>query len=192
MTKRVVLPALMIMVLLGGCGDGQLLERRLEEHRDALADAELSFTAQVCTGGSQEVFSCTLDCVSTQEALSVTVSAPELISGIRATLREGEATLEYEDVQLSAGSSSELGEGPLASMPVLTEAMRNGHILRAWKEHDGDSDWIAAEIYVDEDRQLTIWYRADSLAPAAALFSREGAEYLRCDITDFTWNEPNG
>ena len=178
----------MIALLLTGCGDAAARERQLEERRDALAEAgRIAFTAQVTAHTGREVFSCVLDCEATAEEMGVTVREPAEIAGIRATVGAGGTQLEYEDVSLSAGSADSLGDGPLAAMPLLLEALRQGHILRVWQERDGETEFTAAEVYVDEARKLTLWFLPEELTPVRASLRRDGAEYLVCRIQNFTW-----
>lgn len=180
MAKRAILPALMISALLAGCG-GADAETRIEERRDALADAEeITFTALVTADLGDEVFKCTLLCGATPEALTVEVAAPEAVAGVRARMSAGETTLEYEGVILSVGG---LEDGPLAAMPLLLAALKSGHVIRAWAEEDGGC--FAAQLYADDEEELTVWFDAETLSPVAASLSREGAERIRCEIQEF-------
>ena len=180
MTKRAILPVLMIAALLTGCG-GANAEERIEKQRDDLAAAqEISFTADVTANFENEVFQCTLRCTATPEEVVVEAVEPELIAGVRARMAAGEATLEYEGVILSIGGKA---GGPLAAMPILFAALKSGHVIRAWAEQDGEL--YAAELYAHDDYALTMWFDAENLAPVHASLSEDGAEFLGCEIRDF-------
>ena len=187
--KRALLGALMITLLLAGCGGGAALEEQLEARRDAYAAAEtLSFTAEITADLGNEVFPCTLACTATAEETRVEVIEPSIVAGVTASLRAGETELRYDGLQLSFGAADAAAGSPMAFAPLLTKALRSGHIVRAWREREtgGDTPRVAAEIYVDDARQLTVWYAADTLTPQAALLSSGGVEAVRCTLRDFT------
>ena len=84
--RRFLLPALMMTLLLTGCG-GAAPERRMEELKQNLSDADsISLTAEVTATLEHEVFACTLDCTAKPDAVTVIVRAPESIAGIRAVV----------------------------------------------------------------------------------------------------------
>ena len=185
--KRVLLPALMITLLLTGCGSEAALEEQLEKRRDEYAAAEtLSFTAEITADLGTEVFPCTLACTATAEEMRVEVIEPSIVAGVTASLRAGETTLRYDGLQLSFGAADAGAGSPMAFAPLLAEALRSGHIIRAWRETSDESVLAVAEIYVDDARQLTVWYAADTLIPRAALLSSGGVEAVRCTLLEFT------
>lgn len=184
--RRALLPALMITLLLAGCGGEAALEERLETRRDEYAAAEtLSFTAEITADLGSEVFPCTLACAATPEETRVEVIEPATVAGVTAGVRTGETELRYEGLQLSFGAADAGAASPMAFAPLLADALRTGHIVRAWKETDGGTPRIAAEIYVDDARQLTVWYAFDTLTPQAASLSSGGAEAIRCTLREF-------
>ena len=190
--KRALRSALMITLLLAGCGGEAALEKQLEARRDEYAAAEtLSFTAEITADLGNEVFPCTLACTATAEETRVEVLEPSIVSGVTACLRAGETELRYDGLQLSFGAADAGPGSPMAFAPLLTEALRSGHIVRTWRERetDGEPALAAAEIYVDDARQLTVWYASDTLIPQAALLASDGVEAVRCTLRDFTTYE---
>lgn len=186
MSKRAVLPALMITLLLAGCGGGTATEEQLEARRETYAAAEeIAFTAEVTAFLGDEVFSCTLACAATPEEISAEVTAPELVSGVKAVVRDGETQIRYEGVQLSVGSGMD-ALGPFSAVPILFRALRAGHVIRAWTEPGDGGVLVAAELYADDDYALTMWFEERTLTPVHASLSLDGAELARCEIRDFT------
>jgi outer membrane lipoprotein-sorting protein len=184
--RRFLIPALMISLLLGGCGGAAAAERKIEEQRDALAAADqFRFTAALTESRGDEVFCCTLECSSAPGETAVTVTAPETVAGVTARIADGETAVAYDGVRLSVGTAGETGLHPISAMARLCGALRAGHVVRAWTERDGDAALLAAELFLDGDVGLTVWFRADTLAPCAAEFSEDGTLVLRCEITDF-------
>ena len=180
--KRVILPVLMITLLLAACG-GAAVEEQVEARRDALGAAEqISFTAEVTADLGSEVFESTLACTATPEGVTMEVISPELVAGVTATAGAGETALEYGSVQLLVGAID--APGPFSALPLLCEALRSGHVIRAWSE-DG---LVAAEFYAGDERGLTVWFTGDGLTPAhAELYSgsADGRALVRCEIRDF-------
>ena len=113
------------------------------------------------------------------------VTAPELVAGVRATVQSGETTLRFADVMLSVGGPDAGAVSPFSAAPLLIRALREGHIIRAWKETRDTVPPLAADIYADDKLELTMWFDAASLAPVSARVCASGAEKLRCEIRDF-------
>ena len=183
--RRFLIPALMISLLLSGCGENAA-ERKIEQHRDSYAAAELmSFRAEITAKWSDEVFSCTLDCGSTAEEITVEVIEPESIAGVTAHLRDGEAELEYGGVRLSVGTAGMQGLQPVSAVPLLCRALKAGHVIRSWTEKAADGELIAAEIFADENYGLTLWFDSADLTPRHAELSADGTVMITCDFIDF-------
>lgn len=182
--KRVIAPVLMITLLFAACGGGAAIEEQVEARRDALAAAErISFTAEVTADLGSEVFVSTLACTVTPEQVSMEVLSPELVAGVTASVAagEGKTAIEYGAVQLIVGAPD--APGPFTALPLLCEALRAGHVIRAWRE-DG---LVAAEFYAGDDYGLTVWFTESGLVPVhAELYgSADGHVLARCEIRDF-------
>ncbi len=188
MRRSFLAPALMISLLLTGCGGAAGAERKIETQRDAFAAAEkLSFTAQ-CTSspGGGEVFFCELNCSADALQTAVEVVSPASVAGITATAHSGETVLSYDGVQLVIGAAQM--PGPLTAMPLLTEALRGGSVLRAWREREGDTQLLAADYFCDaEETELTVWFDEATLLPMHAEVRSGGVSVLQCEILNFSY-----
>lgn len=186
--RRWLLPALMITLLLTGCG-GSKPERKLEDMRKTLAAAqEVTLTAEVTALLRDEEFSCTLACTAAPECVTVEVLAPETIAGIRATVGADGTRIEYEDVALGLGGWAP-DAAPVTALPLLLTALRTGSTLRAWTEWEEERTLFVREYYVTDDTTLCVWFDAKTSLPVHAEFSGSsgGRTLLRCEITDFTY-----
>lgn len=184
--RRWVLPALMIILLLSGCGSAAQ-ERKLDEMRRALAAAEEAVvTADVTAFMEDERFSCTLVCRADAERTTVEVTAPETIAGIRAVVDADGAAIEYESISLGIGG---LGTdvAPVTALPLLMTALRSGSTLRSWTEREAERTLFVREYFVTDDTSLTVWFDDATMQIAYAEFTRSGAVELRCEIREFSY-----
>ena len=167
-----------LALLLCACGSAGT-EQRIEARRGELAAAEtLSFTAELTANLAEEAFAFSLACSESGGVLSAEVLSPASIAGIRFRMEDAGSVMEYETVSFTLGDAAGY---PLTFLPVLTEALRSGHIVRCWSEHGH----LAAELYVGEERSLTVWYAEETMNPAFASLSESGVERVRCHITAF-------
>ena len=183
--RRFLIPALMISLLLTGCGNGGAERKLRTQQEKAAGAAELSFTAEITAELSEEVFSCTLACTADAEGVTAELLAPESLAGIRARVGNGETRLEYENLALSMGTAGLEHISPVSAAPLLAEALRSGFLRRCWTEKDGERTLIAAEIYVTDDAELSLWFDGETMAPVHGEFYQNGSMVLRCEIRDF-------
>ena len=81
-----------------------------------------------------------LRCAYTPEGeTTVEVLSPETIAGVRAVLSGGEAALEYGDLCLNAGTVSAEDLSPMACLPELMDALREGWLLEESRRTGGRS-----------------------------------------------------
>ena len=79
----------------------------------------------------------TLQCDYVPEGeTTVEVLAPETIAGVKAVLSDGEVELVYEDQCLNAGNLSSQEVSPMACLPQLMSALRDG-----WLLEESEEDW---------------------------------------------------
>ena len=184
--RRMFLPALMMTLLLTGCG-GAAPERRLEELRETLdAAQEITLTADVTANLENEVFPCTLRCTATPGQTAVEVIGPETIAGIRAVVDPEELQIEYADVSLGVGGAAVM-PSPVTALPALLQALKEGNCLRSWTEREGDKPLCVREYYVTDDCALTVWLDSETLLPLYAELRQGEKTAVRCEIREFTY-----
>ena len=184
--RRTFLPALMITLLLTGCG-GAAPERKIEELRDTLTAAqEITLTADVTANMETEVFPCTLRCTATPEQTWVEVTAPETIAGIRALVDPDEMTSAYGDVSLGVGGAAAV-PSPVTALPALLQALMEGSTLRSWTEREGDKTLYVREHHVTDDCTLTLWLDGAAMLPLYAEFRQGEKTAIRCEILEFAY-----
>ena len=186
MRRYLILPALMISLLLGGCGGAGAEQRKVEELREKAAAAEeITFTADVTANLGSEVFDCTLRCDAGPESVTAEVISPESVAGVRARTENGGITLEFEDVSLGIGSTDPDDPAPLSVPALLVTALRSGFLQRCWTEREESRELIAAEIYATDAAALTVWFDRLDMTPLYCELSRAGEMVFSCEIRDF-------
>ena len=99
--KRIVILPLCLLLLCGGCGKKSSTAANIQEQYSRVATAQME--AEVTFHTPQEDRSFTLQCTFTPEESTVTVTAPETVKGVTATVSGEELTIAYDGAVLSAG-----------------------------------------------------------------------------------------
>ncbi len=183
--RKIVFSVLMIpLLLLAGCGEREAeLESLFGGLREEMIAAErVTLTASITADRGQTVEKYVLAADWDGRRTTMEVLAPELIAGVRASVKWGEAEIAYEGVLLDAGPLDGAGLTPVSAVPAILDALAGGHVELMWWE----GQQAAARIYTGEDSSCTVWLDPDSGAPTAAEFLSGGRTVLSCTITGWT------
>ena len=136
MRKGVYVPMIALCLLLtacGGPGDGEADAASL---RDAYHDMTgCTMEAAVTCVREDQVWTAELRCGYVPDGdTTVEVLSPEPIAGVRAVLHGDSWDLEYEDLCLDVGTLSSQELSPMACLPRLMDALRDGWLLEENKE----------------------------------------------------------
>ena len=189
---RVCVPMMTLCLLLSSCGgmDGE----------EAAAEARMPY--QNMTGCTMEAeISCDQDGTAWEAALrcdyvpegetTVEVLGPETIAGVKAVLSGGEVELVYEDQCLNAGTVSSQDISPMACLPQLMSALRDGWLLEENREDWGEVPCL--RLTVDQtgsqDGKIlsTLWLREDDGTPLRGEIAVDGEIILTADFTSFSF-----
>ncbi len=186
--RRVIVPALMIIaLLLGGCGESDKLREELDEARAEWNSEEtVSFTANVTAELSGSSFQCTLLCTHSAEETVVEILSPEIIAGIKARLKDGETEIEYDGIILAVGDPMKGEISPLSAMPMIMEALLSGHVTGLWTESEGDTEMVAAEVYISENEYAKLWFDTENYTLIHAELVSGAKAVVKCEIVSFT------
>ena len=122
---------------------------------------------------------------------TVEVLSPETIAGVKAVLTDGEAALMYEDQCLNAGTVSSQEVSPMACLPQLMTALRDG-----WLLEENTEDWQetpCVRLTVDQtgtqDGKIysTLWLRQEDSTPLRGEIAVDGEIILTADFTSFSF-----
>lgn len=183
--RRIWIAALMISaLLLTGCSSSGA-EEQFDAFRKSLeASGSVSVTAEVTAISEEDVTVFTLSCTEAAEEYSIEVTAPELLSGVRAHLRQEDAALEFDNIVLPMGALSDNGLSPLTALPCVLQAARGGYTDLVWTE-DGKT---VAQLILDDTTTVRL-YLDDAGTPVYAELSVEDTTVIQCSILTWQQNE---
>lgn len=166
------------LLLLSGCGESG---EELNALRARLNEAEtLSVTAKVSArrGDGQDNY--TLRMERDAAGSVIDVIEPELIRGFRASVLP-DGGLEFAGTLLYLGTLGGTDKSPLAALPLIVDAAREGHMDAAWSENG----LRAYSLIVDDNLSVELRLGGEGLPTSASII--EGGEMLLyCEILDFT------
>ena len=175
--RKALLFAPMLMLLLTACGGGEEKDPAAALQRQYAAVASATLEADVTCHYEGEERTYTLLCAYTPEKSTVTVLAPENLTGISATLEGEELTLSYEDISLDAGSYSAAAVSPVAALPKLMAAAAGGYLTEQSEETVGERPCLRLAFDLSEDQETlyTTWFDQETLLPLQSEISVDGA-----------------
>lgn len=172
MKKILLLP--LCLLLFSGCGSRSSAAGDIQAQYSRIATAQLE--AEVTFHDTQEEQRFTLQCDFTPERSTVTVTAPDTVKGVSATVTAEGLSIAYQGAVLSAGKVGDIG--PVNALPCLLRAVAEGYLVEEGRETVGGVDCrrltldtMAGETPVT----CTAWLDAETLLPRYAELSCDGA-----------------
>ena len=193
--RRLTAYVLMMTLLLSGCRAGSVGETpeaaalALREEYQALAGWSASVDVSVCY--SDTVYDFTLDAKWRRNGETVlTVTAPELLSGITARVAEGETMLEYYGAGLSLGLLDGDGLTPVSAITAVMAQIEKGYMAKcAWcgeEEQYLQISFQDPELEANTGTQFLLTFDRNSRALLSAEVSVAGETVLTAQISNFT------
>ncbi len=186
---------LMMTLLLSGCKAGTAAETPEEAalalREEYLALAGWSAVVDVSVCYSEAVYDFTLDARWQREGETVlTVTAPELLSGVTARLAQGETVLEYDGAGLSLGLLDDSGLTPVSAVTAFMDQIEKGYMAKcAWSGENGEYLQISfqdPEREANTGTQFLLTFDRASRALLSAEVSVAGETVLTAQIINFT------
>lgn len=179
--KKRIIPLLLVLALaLGGCGN------RNEERFNAFASElrareDLEMTAELRAEFDDRSCRFTLRYADEPDGgCSVEVLEPELIRGVKARMDRDGTKLVYDSVAIDTGEDAEAQLSPMAALPLLVRALREGMLDSAWTE-DGN----CAVLLVPKDGVSVTVLFDEEMKPSYAELTQDGKTQLFIDVTAF-------
>ena len=175
--KRTVLFALMIPLLLTGCG-----ARRNTENWKAFAQAvenaeRISFHADIAVHREDTAAAFGADVTHENGETLITLTAPDTVSGIAVRAADGKASLEFDGVMLSLDAGRGEALSPCGAPARLLSVLTGGA-----PEYADES----SAAFTGADGERVTVYRNEAGALTGAEIARGGKTILTLSITDWT------
>lgn len=173
--RKVLFFAPMLMLLLTACG-GEEPNPIAELQQQYAAVESATMEAEIICHYDDEVREYTLLCAYTPEKSTVTVLAPENLSGISAAVENGMLTLSYDDLSLDAGTYSAAAISPVVALPKLMEAAAWGYPAEQSEETVGERSCIrmGCDLSDEPGTLYTTWFDKESLLPLRSEITSDG------------------
>ena len=193
MRRWACVPMMTLCLLLAACGGtGGETEGAAEARMPYRNMAGCVMEAEVSCTQDGAAWEATLRCDYVPEGeTTVEVLAPETIAGVKAVLSDGEVELVYEDQCLNAGNLSSQEVSPMACLPQLMSALRDGWLLEENQEDWGETPCV--RLTVDQtgaqDGKIlsTLWLRQEDSVPLRGEIAVDGEIILTADFTSFSF-----
>lgn len=193
--RKLTACVLMMTLLLSGCKAGTAAETpeeaalALREEYQALSGWSAAVDVSVCY--SEAVYDFTLDAHWQRDGETVlTVTAPELLSGITARVAKGETVLEYDGAGLSLGLLDGAGLTPVSAVTAIMEQIEKGYMAKcAWAGDNGEYLQISfqdPELAANTGTQFLLTFDRAGHALLSAEVSVAGETVLTANISNFT------
>ncbi len=186
---------LMMTLLLSGCqagGAGETPEEAALRVRDAFKEMTgWSAAVDVTAAVGDKVFDFSMDAQWRREGETVlTVTAPELLSGITARIAKGETVLEYDGAGVSLGLLDGDGRTAVSAVTGIMEQIDKGYMAKcAWA---GEEEQLLQITYRDPEREpntgteYVLTFERESWALRSAEVSVAGETVLTAAVSNFT------
>ena len=191
--KKCLVWLLAAALLLAGCGkktasQAESLRQRYREMQAAHMEAEITCHLET------ENRTFTVSCDWTPTGAGTTVTGPEDLAGLTASVSGEDLTVSYDGAALSAGSLRDLA--PANCLPWLLRAMEEGYLVDAGQETLEGLDCLRLALDTTApggDKVLcAVWLDAEGLFPRYAEFSQNEQVVLTAKLLAFTCTTSEG
>lgn len=186
MRRRIGVFVLAAALLLCGCQGGKSEVQESLDFRVKLLDAaSCSFTADVRADFGERVAQFSLDCVYEPQdsRATLTVTGPESIAGVAATVEGGDAVVSFDGLRLELGTLANGRVAPLQLPKLLGDAWAYGYVESQAKLTDG---WLVSyrSGYGDDELLVYTWFDSQ-LIPTEAEVYYDDTRLLSAELKSF-------
>ena len=193
MRRSLAMCVLMMIPLLTACGGGAgsgSEELALTIRGEYLSAGGCTAQAEITADYGQRVYTYTVQLDVEGEETALTVTAPEMVAGVRARCAGGESWLEYDGAVLETGPLTPDGLSPLGGAAALWEAARSGFMDSCTMERLDQTETLrvlcrSPELEAGEGLETTLWFDADSHALLRGELAWEGRTVIPCILSGF-------
>lgn len=177
---------MLLLCLLCACGgtDSEL-QAALDLRSGLLAADGCRYSAQITANCGETAYVFDLTCRTEGGKTTFTVTAPEAIAGISATMAAGQTTVAYDDMVLVFDDLT-AGDLSAAACPgILYSAWTEGYLSASGQE-EGQTLATFLLGYDADELRVDTWL--DGGTPVLAEVYSDGVKILTCAISDFAYN----
>ena len=177
---------IILSLLLTGCGSAGAAIDSIQTQYGQIQTAQME--AKVVCHLENESRTYTLSCTCEETGASTTVTAPEELKGITASVTPDGLTVTYDGTSMSAGELRDIC--PANCLPYLLAALSNGYLME-----QGTEEWNGIRCYrlmldtTAESGQkvvCTVWLNEETLIPQYAEFTQEEKVVLSAEMLAFS------
>ena len=183
--KKLFALLLPLTLLLTACGEGVQTAKNIQTQYAQLSTADMA--AKVTCHLGEETRTYELTCTVTTDGASTTVTAPEELAGITATVTPDGLTVTYDGTSLSAGDLYDVC--PANCLPYLLNAVADGYLLEQNAEDlNGVPCYrMALDTTAKSGEKVlcTVWIDQETLIPRYAEFAQNDTVLLTAELTAF-------
>ena len=183
--RQAIRLALMItmLVLLASCGTEDT-ERLASDMRAGIVSAEdITMDIDMTADISGDIYCFSMIYSGSSSSGSITVTAPESISGITAAVSVDDISVTYCETALCVGYAAD-NITPASAVPVLLDQWKYGCIDRCILENADEARLFAVSSHISDDITQTTWFSRDTLLPVRAEIYDGGYMVISCNFTD--------
>lgn len=125
-----------------------------------------------------------------KDGMTLTVTTPEEIAGIKAHIAAGETFLEFDGIQLETGPLNPDGLSPLDALPAILTAVQSGYLAETNSEREGERDTLRLccrdpEKEPGEGLETVLWFDKEQKTLLRGELRQDGASILQCEFSSF-------
>ena len=185
-------PMIILLSACSGTAEISQAEQLALVIRGEYLEAESCLTQVSLTADyGQRVYQYELEASVTPEETTLTLTAPETVSGVVAHLQDGESALEYDGMWVDTGPLDDQGLTPVSAVPALLEAARGGYITACSTVEEGNQPLLRVDCGDPEGTpgqgtEISLWFSCDSHALVRGEIRSDGFRTVSCTFVSFT------
>ena len=183
--KKVFPLLLPLLLLLTACGETVQTAENIQTQYSQLATADMAAKVTCHLNGETRIYE--LSCTVNGDGAATTVTAPEELAGITATVTPDGLTVTYDGTALSAGDLYDVC--PANCLPYLLNAVADGYLLEQGTEDLGGVACyrMALDTTAKSGEKVlcTVWIDQNTLIPRYAEFAQDDTVILTAELTAF-------
>ena len=181
-----ILPVLVVLVLLCGCGSDQEMGRALSLRERLLTSDGCQFDAVITADYGDEIYVFSMNCCFDAEGnMNFTVTDPQSIAGITGTISHAGGKLTFDDQALLFQMLADGMVTPVSAPWLLVKTLRSGYLSSCGIDQDMLRVMID-DSYESNALHLDVWLDSDDI-PVRGEILWQGRRVLSVEVRSFSY-----